>query len=80
MISLRVNSAKRRFDGDPEVPLLWYLRDQLEGSAVVGTSIARTGEITAAEVRIQQSNFHNYTIARMNTSRSSPMFISFRGT
>lgn len=27
MITLKINGAKRQFDGDPEMPLLWYLRD-----------------------------------------------------
>jgi len=27
MITLNINSAQRQFDGDPEMPLLWYLRD-----------------------------------------------------
>ena len=27
MISLKVNGIERTFDGDPEMPLLWYLRD-----------------------------------------------------
>jgi isoquinoline 1-oxidoreductase alpha subunit len=27
MITLKINGAKREFDGDPEMPLLWYLRD-----------------------------------------------------
>ncbi len=30
MIRLRVNGVARQFDGDPEMPLLWYLRDVLE--------------------------------------------------
>jgi isoquinoline 1-oxidoreductase alpha subunit len=30
MIQLKVNGSNRRFDGDPEMPLLWYLRDLLE--------------------------------------------------
>ena len=30
MIQLKVNGASRKFDGDPEMPLLWYLRDLLE--------------------------------------------------
>ena len=30
MIQLRVNGASRQFDGDPQMPLLWYLRDLLE--------------------------------------------------
>jgi isoquinoline 1-oxidoreductase subunit alpha len=27
MISLKVNGKDRTFDGDPDMPLLWYLRD-----------------------------------------------------
>lgn len=30
MIELRVNGVARKFDGDPDMPLLWYLRDELE--------------------------------------------------
>jgi len=30
MIKLKVNGVARQFDGDPEMPLLWYLRDMLE--------------------------------------------------
>ena len=30
MIRLRVNGISRQFDGDPEMPLLWFLRDQLQ--------------------------------------------------
>ncbi len=29
MIQLRVNGIERSFDGDPEMPVLWYLRDIL---------------------------------------------------
>ncbi|HSM77646.1 MAG TPA: (2Fe-2S)-binding protein [Bryobacteraceae bacterium] len=29
MIQLKVNGRDRSFDGDPEMPLLWYLRDEL---------------------------------------------------
>lgn len=29
MIKLKVNGANRQFDGDPEMPLLWFLRDEL---------------------------------------------------
>lgn len=41
------------------------VRAQFEGASVFGTSIALMGEITAAGGRIQQSNFHNYRVARM---------------
>ncbi len=30
MIELTVNGSSRKFDGDPDMPLLWYLRDLLE--------------------------------------------------
>ena len=30
MIQLTVNRKPQRFDGDPDMPLLWYLRDELE--------------------------------------------------
>ena len=29
MVTLRVNGQQRSFDGDPAMPLLWYLRDEL---------------------------------------------------
>jgi isoquinoline 1-oxidoreductase alpha subunit len=29
MATLVVNGTERRFDGDPEMPLLWFLRDEL---------------------------------------------------
>lgn len=29
MIKFSVNGQERTFDGDPEMPLLWYLRDEL---------------------------------------------------
>jgi isoquinoline 1-oxidoreductase alpha subunit len=29
MIQLKVNGVNRNFDGDPDMPLLWYLRDIL---------------------------------------------------
>ena len=30
MIRLKVNGVGKQFDGDPEMPLLWYLRDEIE--------------------------------------------------
>jgi isoquinoline 1-oxidoreductase alpha subunit len=29
MIRLKVNGVEKSFDGDPQMPLLWYLRDEL---------------------------------------------------
>jgi isoquinoline 1-oxidoreductase beta subunit len=41
------------------------VRAQLEGAAVMAVGLARTGEITASGGRIQQSNFHDFQVARM---------------
>ena len=30
MIKLKVNGKNQQFDGDPEMPLLWVLRDELD--------------------------------------------------
>ena len=29
MVNLSVNGQQRSFDGDPSMPLMWYLRDEL---------------------------------------------------
>jgi isoquinoline 1-oxidoreductase beta subunit len=42
------------------------VRAQMEGSAVMAVGLARTGEITSAGGRIQQTNFNNFQVARMN--------------
>ena len=42
------------------------VRSQFQGAAVFGTSIARYGEITATKGAIDQSNFNDYPVARMN--------------
>jgi len=42
------------------------VRQQFEGAAVMGTSIAFYGEITATNGVIDQSNFDSFQVARMN--------------
>jgi isoquinoline 1-oxidoreductase beta subunit len=42
------------------------VRSQFEGAAVFGTSLTLMGEITATGGKINQSNFHDYPVARMN--------------
>ena len=47
MITLTVNGTERRFDGDPEMPLLWYLRDELGLTGTkFGCGIAMCGACT----------------------------------
>jgi isoquinoline 1-oxidoreductase beta subunit len=43
-----------------------FVRTQFEGAAVFGTSMARSGEITATNGMIDQSNFYDYPVARIN--------------
>ena len=42
------------------------IRSQLEGSVVMGVSLATTGEITFKQGRAQQDNFHTYPVTRIN--------------
>ncbi len=44
------------------------IRNQFEGAAVFGTSLAFFGEITATNGVIDQSNFDNFQFARMSTA------------
>jgi len=44
------------------------VRQQFEGAAVMGTSLAFYGEITASNGVIEQSNFDTYQMARMNNA------------
>jgi isoquinoline 1-oxidoreductase subunit beta len=43
-----------------------FVTAQFQGAAVFGTSVARSGEITATDGVIDQSNFYDYPIARIN--------------
>jgi isoquinoline 1-oxidoreductase beta subunit len=44
------------------------IRSQLEGSAVMGVSLATLGEITFKNGRAEQDNFHQYQLTRMNAA------------
>jgi isoquinoline 1-oxidoreductase alpha subunit len=47
MIRLKVNGAARQFDGEPDMPLLWYLRDSLElTGSKYGCGIGQCGSCT----------------------------------
>lgn len=47
MIRLKVNGAERTFDGDPQMPLLWYLRDELDLTGTkLGCGISQCGACT----------------------------------
>jgi isoquinoline 1-oxidoreductase alpha subunit len=47
MVTLKVNGQDRSFDGDPTMPLLWYLRDELGLTGTkFGCGIALCGACT----------------------------------
>ena len=47
MTKLRVNGVDRTFEGDPAMPLLWYLRDELGLTGTkFGCGIADCGACT----------------------------------
>jgi isoquinoline 1-oxidoreductase alpha subunit len=47
MLSLVVNGQPRKFEGDPTMPLLWYLRDELKLTGTrYGCGIAQCGACT----------------------------------
>jgi len=44
------------------------VRAQMEGAVVFGTSLARTGKITVKDGRVEQGNFDDYTLERMDSA------------
>jgi len=42
------------------------VQQQVEGSAIFGLTLAMYGELTARDGKVEQSNFHNYRIMRIN--------------
>ncbi|MCA9296249.1 MAG: xanthine dehydrogenase family protein molybdopterin-binding subunit, partial [Phycisphaerales bacterium] len=64
-------------DGTVRIPNVWVVLDagtvvhpdrvraQMEGAAVFSTSLAMYGEITATDGAVDQSNYHDYRMARM---------------
>ena len=50
MVHLKVNGSAQTFDGDPEMPLLWYLRDMLGLTGTkYGCGMALCGACTVLE-------------------------------
>jgi isoquinoline 1-oxidoreductase beta subunit len=64
---VRINRVDTALDAgtviNPEM-----VKQQVEGAAVMGTSLALYGEITATNGVIDQSNFNDFQMARMNNA------------
>lgn len=51
------------------------VRSQQEGSMIFGLSIALLGEISFKDGKVEQSNYHNYQVARMHQSPAIKTYI-----
>jgi isoquinoline 1-oxidoreductase alpha subunit len=89
MTNLKVNGTDRRFDGDPDMPLLWYLRDELGltgtkfgcGQALCG---ACTVHLDGAAVRACQTSMATAegrevtTIEGLSRDGNHPLQVAWR--
>lgn len=64
---VRVVSVDMAIDCGPQINPE-RIRAQLEGGAIMGLSLAMSSEITFANGRVVQSNFHDYEVLRHNAS------------
>ncbi|MBU1332596.1 MAG: molybdopterin-dependent oxidoreductase [Gammaproteobacteria bacterium] len=65
--AVRVLSVDMAIDCGPQINPE-RIRAQLEGGAIMGLSLAMSSEITFANGRVVQSNFHDYEVLRHNAS------------
>src|SRR5580704_1447063 len=73
MVSLRINGEERTFDGDPSMPLLWYLRDVLGLTGTkFGCGVAQCGACT---VHIDGQAMRACVVSMANTARRAVVTI-----
>jgi isoquinoline 1-oxidoreductase subunit beta len=70
-------------NGDLEIPAAWVavdagtvvnpdsVKNQMQGGSVFGLSCALNAEITASAGKVEQSNYHDYKVARMREAPNS---------
>ena len=73
MPTITVNGEKRTFDGDPNMPLLWYLRDEagLTGTKF-GCGVGVCGACTIHHRRRRRALLRHDGSAWRTASRSRP--------
>jgi isoquinoline 1-oxidoreductase alpha subunit len=66
MINLRVNGQERTFDGEPSMPLMWYLRDVLGLTGTkFGCGVAQCGACT---VHVDGQALRSCAVSMANTA------------
>ncbi len=89
MVQLKVNGVAKQFEGDPEMPLLWYLRDllQLTGTKFgcgQGLCGACTVHLDGVATRSCQTSLQNaagktvLTIEGLSASGTHPLQVAWK--
>ena len=89
MASLTVNGAARSYDGDPYMPLLWYLRDQLQmtgtkfgcGQALCGACTVHVDGVPARACRTAMGSVSGKnvtTIEGLDAKGQHPLQVAWR--
>src|SRR5215475_12073002 len=89
MVTLRVNGQEQTFDGDPTMPLLWYLRDVLGLTGTkFGCGVAQCGACTvhidgqatrSCIVRMGNTNGRSVTtIEGLDANGNHPVQVAWR--
>ena len=89
MASLTVNGASRSYDGDPDMPLLWYLRDQLQmtgtkfgcGQALCGACTVHVDGVPARACRTAMGSVSGKnvtTIEGLDAKGQHPLQVAWR--
>ena len=89
MPTLIVNGARRQYDGDPDMPLLWYLRDELGltgtkfgcGAALCGACTVHLGgtAVRACQTPVSMADGQEVTtIEGLSADGNHPVQVAWR--
>ena len=89
MITLTVNGTRRSFEGDPTMPLLWFLRDELAltgtrygcGIAQCGACTVHVGGQAVRACRVEMSSLQDATVTTiegLNPAGEHPLQVAWR--
>ena len=89
MVSLTVNGTSRSFDGDPAMPVLWYLRDVLQmtgtkfgcGLALCGACTVHLDGVAVRSCRMPMSDVQGRsvtTIEGLDAKGQHPVQVAWR--